>query len=91
MKTISKERIKELKTFPLCYRLQKLRLMSGLSQQELGEKICVKQPTISAWEIGRVIPQGRMLERIILLYDLPMDYFIDVDIEKVKLNSKKKQ
>jgi len=44
--------------------LQKLRELSGLSQEELAEKIGVSRNTISRAETGRNLPNPKNLEKI---------------------------
>ena len=44
--------------------LKKLRIESGLSQQELAEKIFVSRPTITRWENGNRLPDSIMMLRL---------------------------
>jgi len=90
-KKISRERIEELRSYPVSYRLQKLRWMAGYTQNEFSDLIGCTQATVSLWERGQFTPSGKMIERIIGLYDLPDNYFIDIDIEKVNMKNKNKK
>ena len=44
--------------------LKKIRIESGLSQQELAEKIFVSRPTITRWENGNRLPDSIMMLRL---------------------------
>lgn len=40
------------------------RTREGLSQSDAAEKIGVKQPTISAWESGSLLPDAKNIRKI---------------------------
>lgn len=48
-------------------KLKALRLKNGLTQDELGEKLCLSRSSISSYEIGRNEPT---IETIIAVSDL---------------------
>lgn len=48
-------------------RLYNLRKQSGLSQEELGNKLNVSRQTVSKWEVGDTNPD---MERLVMLSDL---------------------
>jgi DNA-binding transcriptional regulator YiaG len=50
-----------------------IRRRRGLSANELGKLLGVYKLTVRAWEAGRRLPRGRVLER---LYDLAARYQI---------------
>ena len=89
MAKIPDERIEELKSYPLSYRLARLRTMSDYTQKEAASLMGVHAVTISYWETGFKSPSKRMLEKYIELYDLPINYFDDVEIERLKLKKGK--
>jgi len=45
-------------------RIREGRLTSGLSQQELADKVRVSQPTVSLWELGRSRPDASQIEKL---------------------------
>lgn len=89
MRKIPKDRVTELKAYPISFRLQKLRYLSGYTQQQLAAHLGVTNVAVCNWETGKTVPYSRTLEQIILLYDLPSDFFLDIEIEKLKLNKRK--
>lgn len=86
---IPDDKLIQLRTFPIHYRLQQMRLIAGLTQEELAVELKTTQGNISAWELGKSIPSGRKLRQIIAFYDLPEGFFLDYAIEKIKLKKKK--
>lgn len=88
---IPDEKLEELKIYPVSYRLQQLRWLSGLSQTEFAKLMGCTQATVSTWESGRYTPSGKMILKIIDLYQLPSNFFIDLCIEKVRLQKKRKE
>ena len=64
---ISKEsylKLKEEKKNLFSVRLKELRLQHGFSQEELAEKIGIKQNSYSDWENGKCKPNYEKLEKI---------------------------
>ena len=57
------------------------RKKSGLSQEEVAEKLGVSRQTISKWETDETLPDIRQSKRLAVLYRLSLDDLIDFDIE----------
>lgn len=57
-------------------KLKQLRKSRGLNQQVIADKFLVTRGTVSNWEIGRRIPDVKMLEKLALYYDVSMDFFV---------------
>lgn len=53
--------------------LKKLRLRSGMTQQELAEKLHVTQEAVSQWEHGVSYPRSRKLKEIARLFECTVD------------------
>ena len=54
---------------------------SGLSQEEVAEKLGVSRQTISKWELDETLPDIRQSKRLSVLYHLTLDELVDFDIE----------
>jgi transcriptional regulator with XRE-family HTH domain len=80
-----------LKGYPLCYKLEKLRWIKNLTQEQLAKELGCTPRTIFNWETGYRTPMGRFLEKIRLFYGLPLDFFIGDNIEAIKKAGKKKK
>lgn len=61
--------------------LSTARRKSGLSQEEVAEKLGVSRQTISKWESGETLPDIRQSKRLAILYRLSLDELIDFDID----------
>lgn len=57
------------------------RKKSGLSQEEVGEKLGVSRQTISKWETNETLPDIRQSKKLSLLYHLSLDELIEFDME----------
>lgn len=57
------------------------RKKSGLSQEEVAEKLGVSRQTISKWETDETIPDIRQSKRLAVLYRLSLDELIDFDVD----------
>lgn len=57
------------------------RKKSGLSQEEVAEKLGVSRQTISKWELGETLPDIRQSKKLALLYHLSLDELIDFDLD----------
>ena len=57
------------------------RKKSGLSQEEVAEKLGVSRQTISKWELDETLPDIRQSKRLSDLYHLTLDELIDFDID----------
>ena len=62
------------------------RKKSGLSQEEVAEKLGVTRQTVSKWETDETLPDIRLAKRMALLYDLSLDELIsfDVDVKQIE-------
>jgi transcriptional regulator with XRE-family HTH domain len=76
--------IESLKSYPLSYRLQRLRWAKNLTKAELARSLKCNARTIYIWEKGDKFPSGRMLERIRAFYELPFDFFVSDNIMALK-------
>lgn len=85
---VSSKILDELRSHPLSFRLMQLRAMHGYTQTELAKQIGVAKVTITSWEKSRCIPSVKSIGRLILLYDLPTDFFIDADEMRDKRRGK---
>ena len=56
------------------------RKKSGLSQEEVAEKLGVSRQTISKWETDETLPDIRQAKKLALLYHLSLDELIDFDV-----------
>ena len=59
------------------------RRKSGLSQEEVAEKLGVSRQTISKWELDETLPDIRQSKKLSVLYHVTLDELVDFDI-KVK-------
>lgn len=57
-------------------KLKMLRKQRGYNQQFLADKFSVTRGTISNWEIGRRVPDIKMLNSLALFYDVSMDFLV---------------
>lgn len=57
------------------------RKKSGLSQEEVAEKLGVSRQTISKWELDVTLPDIQQSKRLSNLYHLTLDELIDFDID----------
>ena len=67
-----------------------LRKQSGLSQEDMAEKLHVSRQTISRWEVGSALPDAENLRQLSQLFKVTTDYLLndayesDGDIPRVK-------
>ena len=61
--------------------LAKARKKSGLSQENVAEKLGVSRQTISKWELGETLPDIRQSKQLAVLYRLSLDELIDFDTD----------
>jgi len=54
----------------------KLRLDSGMTQAELGEKLNYSDKTISKWERAESLPDVLVLKQISEMFNIPVDYLL---------------
>lgn len=64
--------------------IKKYRLQSGLSQDELAEKIFVTRQTISNWENDKNYPDIKSLLLLSSLFDISLDILVKGDLEEMK-------
>lgn len=57
------------------------RKRSGLSQEEVAEKLGVSRQTISKWETDETLPDIRQSKRLAVLYHLSLDELIEFDAD----------
>ena len=62
-----------------------LRKKSGLSQEQLGEKVNVTRQTISNWELGETQPNPDQLKLLSQALNVSVDELIGNNIENVIL------
>lgn len=62
-----------------------LRKKSGLSQEELGEKVNVTRQTISNWELEETSPNPDQLKLLSKALNVSVDDLIDNDLQNVVL------
>ena len=61
--------------------LYKARKRTGLSQEEVAEKLGVSRQTISKWETNETLPDIRQSKQMAQLYHLSLDELIDFDVD----------
>ena len=76
--------LEQIKYYPLAFRIKKLRLLTGLSQTEFGEKIGISQTTISMWEKNKSQPSERSLQKMVRVFELPSDFFLDIEVQRLE-------
>lgn len=57
------------------------RKKSGLSQEEVAEKLGVSRQTVSKWETDETLPDIRQAKRMAILYNLSLDELISFDMD----------
>ena len=62
-------------------KILELRKKSGLSQEEMAEKLNVSRQTISRWEVGTAQPDAGNLRQLSLLFGVTADYLLNNDSE----------
>lgn len=62
------------------------RKKSGLSQEEVAEKLGVSRQTVSKWELGETLPDIRQSKKLANLYHLSLDELLafDVDVQEIQ-------
>lgn len=83
--------IAALRSYSLGFRIQKLRLCADMKQSEFASLFGVSQTAVVAWENDEHIPRSRVLNDMQMIFGLPMDFFLDAEIERVKLRKKRPQ
>lgn len=57
-------------------RIKELRLSKGWTQDELGEKLCVKRSTISKYETNRIPLTDDIIKKLSEIFDKSADYIL---------------
>lgn len=57
------------------------RKKSGLSQEDVAEKLGVSRQTISKWESGETLPDIRQSKKMARLYHVSLDELIEFDMD----------
>ena len=65
------------------------RKKTGLSQEELGEKVNVTRQTISNWELDETSPNPQQLKALSKALNVSVDDLIDNDLQNVILSKVK--
>lgn len=58
------------------------RKKSGLSQENVAEKLRVSRQTISKWETGETLPDIRQSKGLAMLYHVTLDELIEYDFDE---------
>ena len=61
----------------LCKRLKQLRQESGLTQEQLAQKIGISRVNYNRYENGKVLPDYNVLVMIADFYDISLDELFD--------------
>ncbi|MDY3014230.1 MAG: helix-turn-helix domain-containing protein [Evtepia sp.] len=61
------------------------RKKSGLSQENVAEKLGVSRQTISKWETGETLPDIRQSKQLAVLYHMTLDELIDYDVDEAQV------
>ena len=64
-------------------KIMELRKSSGLSQEELAEKIGVARQTISKWELGETSPDLKQAKELSKIFNVSLDELTDNDIKNI--------
>lgn len=67
-------------------KILQLRKKSGLSQEQLGEKIDVTRQTISNWELGETTPNPEQLKKMSKAFNVSIDEILDNDSKDFLMN-----
>ena len=58
------------------------RKKSGLSQENVAEKLGVSRQTISKWETGETLPDIRQSKRLAVLYHITLDELVEYEFDE---------
>ena len=67
-------------------KILQLRKKSGLSQEQLGEKVDVTRQTISNWELGETAPNPEQLKLLSKAFNISIDEILDNDSKEFLMN-----
>ena len=60
------------------------RKKSGLTQEDVAEKLGVSRQTISKWETGETLPDIRQSKGLAMLYHMTLDELIEYDFDEAQ-------
>lgn len=63
-------------------KLFSLRAKSGLSQSQLAERIGVTNKAVSKWENGRAKPTTKTLNKLAVVFNIPLEEMFDMATKK---------
>ena len=78
----------------ICERLKEARKNTGMTQEEVAERVLVSRATISSWENGKTLPDIASLISLSDLYNISLDELVKGDskmTEKIKKDAKNLQ
>lgn len=70
--------------------LKKIRIASGMTQQELADRLHVTRQAVSSWETGKNHPDLEMLERIAQILEVELEELIYGKKKEVRQRNRKK-
>lgn len=73
----------------LADRLQEFRKQSGMSQEELAEKLDVSRQAVSKWESGAAKPELTKLVELARIYNVSLDDLLQVDIDTAAIETER--
>lgn len=82
MNNIPKEKLVEMKSYPIHIRLQILRGWTGFTQLEFADFLGISKATVSHWERGFVYPSSKNLMKIVQAFELPYDVMFSTENEQ---------
>lgn len=62
-------------------KLKDARKNSGMTQEQLAEKLCVSRAAVAKWESGKGLPDVENLRSISRLLDVSIDYLLDDGVD----------
>lgn len=68
-------------------KIKKARIKKYMTQEELGEKLGVKQKQISRWETDKAIPHIETLKKISEILNISLDYLL-ADTEEYEITQR---
>ncbi|MBQ2991273.1 MAG: helix-turn-helix transcriptional regulator [Clostridia bacterium] len=64
-------------------KLKELRLLKGMSQEDLGKRLGVTKQTVSNWEIENVTPALDMFQNIVSYFHTTPNYMLGYDSHRM--------
>ncbi len=64
-------------------KIMELRKKSGLSQEELADKVGVARQTISKWELGETSPDIKQAKELSNIFNISLDELVSNDIKNI--------